>query len=51
MAAASAGLVPQPASSPDVIVPSMNGLTRRPDRPTVTYPFAIKKRFRSLVVT
>jgi hypothetical protein len=50
MAAASAGLAPQPASSPNVIVPSVNGLTRSPDRPSVTYEFDIKKMFRSLIV-
>ena len=36
MSADSAGLAPQPWSSPKVIVPSVNGLTRRPDRPRVT---------------
>ena len=33
----SSGLAPQPRSSPKVMVPRVNGLTRRPERPRVTY--------------
>src|ERR1700722_20856571 len=33
----SSGLAPQPRSSPNVMVPRQNGLTLRPERPSVTY--------------
>jgi hypothetical protein len=32
-------LAPQPLSSPEVMTPRQNGLTRRPERPSVTYEF------------
>ncbi len=37
MASDSATLDPQPQSSPKVMAPRQKGLTRNPERPSVTY--------------
>src|SRR6266436_6551306 len=51
MASESATLLPHPQSSPNVIVPRANGLTRKPDVPKVIYEFkGIERSFTDQLV-